>query len=121
MLLSASVAIFPFMLTAFYWPILWLGFVLLIVFTLRSAQRAKNAAPQRLSVTQHVWRLQASEGELQVELCDEILLWAGVIIVPVRETASGRKHRIVALSDSMAAEDWRRLRVWLRMGLRNNL
>lgn len=120
MLLFASMAIFPFVLTAFYWPILWLIFLVLIVVVLQAARRTKNTLPIRLSVTQHLWRLQTSAGELSVEPCDEILLWAGIIILPVRETLTGRKHRIIALPDSMAAEDWRRLRVWLRMGLRKN-
>jgi hypothetical protein len=121
MLLSASIAIFPFLFTAFYWPILWLSFVLLLIVAMRTAWLKKHKMPIRLSVIQKIWRLQTSAGEMQVELCDEILLWDAVIVLPVREILTKRKHRIAALSDSMSAEDWRRLRVWLRMGLRNNL
>jgi hypothetical protein len=46
------------------------------------------------------------------------LVWSKVIILWVRETESGLKHRIVALPDSMTPEEWRRLRVWLRLELR---
>ncbi len=121
MLLSASIAIFPFIFTAFYWLLLWLTFVLLLIMAVRSAWLRKNKAPIRLSVFQKIWRLQTSAGEIQVEPCEEILLWGSVIVLPVREISTKRKHRIVALSDSMSAEDWRRLRVWLRMGLKDNL
>ena len=121
MLLCASVAISPFVFTAFYWPSLWLGFLFLLIWAGRSAWLKQHSAPVRLSVTKKIWRLQTSAGEIQIEPCDEILLWDGVIIVPVREILTRRKHRIVALSDSMSAEDWRRLRVWLRMGLKDNV
>lgn len=121
MLLSASIAIFPFLFTAFYWPILWLSFFLLLMMAVRSSWLKKNKAPIRLSVIQKIWRLQTAEGEIHVELCDEILLWDRVIVLPVREILTKRKHRIVALSDSVSAEDWRRLRVWLRMGLKDNI
>ena len=121
MLLYASIAIFPFIFTAFYWSILWLGFLFVLILAVRSAWRKRHETPIRVSVIQKVWRLQTSAGEIQVEPCEEILLWDAVIILPVKERLTQRKHRIVALPDSMSAEDWRRLRVWLRMGLRDNL
>jgi hypothetical protein len=121
MLISASVAMFPFMFTAFYWPILWLSFVLLLMVAMRAAWLKKDKAPIRLSVFQKIWRLQTAGGEIRIELCDEILLWDAVIVLPVRDVLTRRRNRIVALSDSMSAEDWRRLRVWLRMGLKDNV
>ena len=121
MLLSASIAIFPFMVIAFYWLILWLSFALLLIIAVRSAWIKQHKAPIRLSVFQKMWRLQTAAGEIRTEPCDEILLWDAVIVLPVREVLTKRKHRIVALSDSMSAEDWRRLRVWLRMGLKDNV
>ena len=120
MLLSASIAIFPFILIAFYWPLLWLIFSILIITALRTSLRHKNSPSVSLSVTQKNWHLQTDAGSFAVEPCDEILVWSQLIIVPVREIMSGRKHRIIALPDSMKAEDWRRLRVWLRMALRKN-
>ena len=120
-LCAATIALFPFLLTAFYWPILWLVFLLLVMFVLRERWRAQKIPAVSLSVQKQVWRLQNSTGEFTVVPFGEILLWAGVIILPVREVLSGCKHYIVALPDSMKAEDWRRLRVWLRTGLRNNI
>jgi hypothetical protein len=113
---AASIALLPFFLTAFYWPVLWLIFLVL-----RERWRAQKLPAITLSVQKQIWRLKNPTDEFTVAPFGEILLWAGVIILPVRETLSGRKHHIVALPDSMKAEDWRRLRVWLRTGLRGNL
>jgi hypothetical protein len=121
MLIAASLAISSFIFTAFYWPMLLLSFAVLLILVLRSAWFNKMKPPIRLSVIQKIWRLQTARGEMHVELCDEILLWDAVIVLPVREILTRRTHRIVALSDSMSAEDWRRLRVWLRMGLKDNV
>ena len=118
---SASIALVPLFLTVWYWLVLWLIFSLLIIFILRRSFRAQKLPSVKLSVQQKSWRLKTSEGELVVVPFEDILLWAGVIILPLRETLSGRKHRLVVLSDSMSADDWRRLRVWLRMGLKDNL
>lgn len=117
---AATLAVFPFFLRAFYWPISWLSFLLLLAFVVRERWRAQKLTPVIISVQKQVWRLKNSSGEYTVSPFDEILLWSGVIILPVRETLSGNKHRIVALPDSMSGEDWRLLRVWLRTGLRNN-
>ena len=120
MLLSASVAVFPFVLMNFYWPLLWLAFVLVIIAALRTSQRNKNSPSVTLSVTQKNWYLQTSTGTVAVNPGNEILVWTYLIVLPVAEPLSGRKYRLLALPDSMAAEDWRRLRVWLRMELRKN-
>jgi hypothetical protein len=115
---SASIAIFPFLHTEFYWSLAWLAFLVLVVFSMRSAWKTKNASSVTLSVTQNIWRIKKADLEFVVAPCDEMLLWSGVIILPVRDILSGKRHRMVALQDSMNAEDWRRLRVWLRMGIR---
>lgn len=120
MLLFASVAIFPFLLTAFYWPLLWLVFASLIGITVKTSMRARHASSVSLRVTQKVWYMQTAEGDRIVKPCGDILVWTALVMVPVEDTLSGQKHRLVALPDSMSAEDWRRLRVWLRMALPKN-
>jgi len=120
-LIAASIALFPFFLTAFYWPILWLAFLLLIMFVLREAWRIQTLPAVTLSVQKQVWRLRNPAGEFTVAPFGEILLWAGVIVLHLKDITSGRKHTIIVLPDSVKADDWRRLRVWLRTGLRNNM
>lgn len=118
-LCAASVALFPFFLSALYWPVVWLVVCGSVAFELRRAWRVKHAAPQELSIQKNVWRIKNTDGECLVEPFDEILLWPAVIILPMKEIESGKKHRIVIFQDSVKKEEWRRLRVWLRMGLRN--
>lgn len=119
--LAASSALFTVMSSTNYWFIIWLVFSVLILLALRSAWRTQRKEPLRLSVMKGEWLLQSAAGEQQLEPCAEILVWQAVIVLPVRDVLSKRRHRIVALSDAMSAEDWRRLRVWLRMGLSSNL
>jgi len=120
MLLAASIAIFPFLLTAFYWSLLWLAFLLMVAAAIKTSLRAKKSQSVSFSVAQKIWHLQTSDSDLIVKPCNEIMVWSHLIILSVQETTSGRKHRLVALPDSMSSEDWRRLRVWLRMELRKN-
>ncbi len=121
MLVAASIAIFPFFFSAFYWPILWLVFSALIFIALRTRWRAQKLPAVTFSVEKHVWRLRDTTGEFTVVPYGEILLWSWVIILHLRNPVDGKKYHVVALTDSMKEEDWRRLRVWLRTGLRKNL
>lgn len=120
-LFAATIALFPFFLTAFYWPIVWLIFVALVLCVLRERWHVKNSPAVSLSVTKQVWRLRCPDGESTVKPFGEILLWGGVIVLHLKEIMSGRKYTIVVLPDSVKADDWRCLRVWLRTGLRKNI
>lgn len=117
---AASVALFPFFLSAYYWSIVWLVFCGVIAFELRKAWRATHAARIELSIQKNVWRLKTADRECVVEPFDEILLWPAVIILPLREIDSRKKHRIVILQDSVKKDDWRRLRVWLKTAFKNH-
>ena len=112
--ISASVALVPFFLAAFYWPILWLIFSALIALIIRNRWRAKNSSSIMLDITQHNWRLRKNNSDIAVIPFDDVLLWSWVIILPLKENISGKKHYFVLLQDSVSADDWRRLRVWLR-------
>jgi len=121
MMCAATIALFPFLLSAFYWPIVWLTFLLSVIFVVRGRWHAKKSTPVTFSVQKQVWRFRSVNGEFTVVPFSEILMWSSVIILPLQETLSGRKHYVLAFPDSMNENDWRRLRVWLRTGLRNNL
>ena len=111
---SASVALAPFFLTAFHWPILWLIFSTLIALIIRKRWRAKNSASITLDITQNTWRLRKDNSDIDVIPFNDVLLWSWVIILPLKENISGRRHYFVLLQDSVITDDWRRLRVWLR-------
>ena len=120
LLCAVSVALFPFFLSAFYWPVVWLLFSAFVAFELRRAWQATHASRLEVSVQKNVWRLKTADKECVVEPFDEILLWPAVIILPLREIDSRKKHRIVILQDSVKKDDWRRLRVWLKTAFKNH-
>ena len=112
LLFCASLALFPFVLIAWYWPVTWCVFALLIG---RQAWNCwQREFPLRsLYCTNERWYLRDLGGEREIMLCDEILLWPQLIVLPVR-TADGYKTQLLFTPDAMTADDWRRLRVWLR-------
>ena len=114
MLLSATIAVLPFMLTAFYWPVAWVVFLAALVYSGGECWRAKNEAAKTLSVQQNIWRLRDAGEEKTVTPCDEILLWSWVIILPLR-TENRQKIYLIAMRDSVDADAWRRLSLWLRI------
>jgi hypothetical protein len=117
MLAFAFVALLPFFLTAFYWILLWLAFAAGIGCAIHTSWRAKNAAPVSFEITQNAWQLKTQKGEYGVTVSGEIVVWQWLVIIPLCENLTGQQHRVIALPDSMNKQDWRRLRVWLKVGL----
>ncbi|RZA09210.1 MAG: hypothetical protein EOO68_01070 [Moraxellaceae bacterium] len=117
MAVSASVALFPFFLVAFYWPLAWLLFMFSLVCVINESRKTRNANVLTLDISNNTWRVRRNGVDKTVIPFDDVLLWSWVIILPVKEPATGNKHRIVLLPDSMTADEWRRLRVWLRVCL----
>jgi hypothetical protein len=113
MLIFAFIALLPFFLVSLYWVLLWLVFALLIGFAIRNSWYAKNAAPVSVEIQKNNWQLTSSAGVNSVSVSGDVLLWAWVIVIPLRENLSGKQYYIMALPDSLDKEDWRRLRVWL--------
>lgn len=115
MFVFATIALIPFFLSAFYWPVSWLLFSLLIVAVLRNRWRVVNAAPISLHIKHNKWILRRHNTDYAVEPFGDVLLWSWVIILPVQEQITSRKHYLIALPDSLDADDWRKLCVWLRL------
>jgi len=64
-----------------------------------------------------VLSVQTRRGEwLESEVLGSSYVVSFLAILNLRETASRKSRRVVVLPDSMAAEDFRQLRVWLRWG-----
>ena len=118
MLVSATIALLPFMFTAFYWPLALLFFLAALVYSGYECWRVKNASVKVLFIQHNVWRLRDSAGEEIVTPCDDIVLWSWVIIVPLR-AERGQKFYLVVMRDSVDADAWRRLSLWLRICFKN--
>lgn len=113
MLFFASIATFPFLLVAWYWPIALLAFMFFIGWYLRRCWRKRHFSSRIIYSTQNRWYLRDQGGEQEIECCDEILFWPQIIVLPVRKS-SGVKNYLIFTPDAMELDDWRRLRVWLR-------
>lgn len=112
-LLFAGLATFPFLLAAWYWPTALLAFLFFIGWHVKRCWHKRHFSSQMLYCTQDRWYLRDQGGEQEIRLCDEILLWTHLIVLPV-STASGEKKYLILTPDAMEVDDWRRLRVWLR-------
>ena len=113
MLAFAFIALFPFFLAAFYWVLVWLTFAVFVGIAIRKSWRAKCAEPVQLEIKLDNWQLKTRKGEFAVAPGHTLLLWSWVIVIPLREMFSRNQHYLIVLPDSLAKEDWRRLRVWL--------
>jgi len=113
----ATIALIPFFATAFYWSLLWLVVAGGMLGVMRKSWKAKNQLAVSVSLQNSRWRLRIASDDYLVAPCGDIVLWGHLVLLPLQETASGRRHFIIALEDSMTAEEWRRLRVWLKTRL----
>lgn len=89
--------------------------VLMVLLGLRAGLNWRNLAFwQRLLIQQDRIQLLGEGKVCDGVLASEPLQFAWLVILPLRFPDGGL--RLPLLTDSMAAEDWRRLRVWLNSG-----
>lgn len=110
-------AIIPVLLVAWYWPIVLGVCILVIGRYLSRSWRNRHSSVRCLYCTQSRWYLSDQSGVQEISFYDEILFWPHIIVLPVR-SALGVKSYLVLTPDAMEADDWRRLRVWLRYSCR---
>lgn len=107
-------AFLPWLTVAWYWPVLLffsLSGLFASIFYLRS--KLQDAAGF-LGVMETGWYWRDKSGGYDLLLNGELVVWPGLIVLPFKERSSRRRKTLVLVSDSCAAEDLRRLRVWLR-------
>jgi len=116
--LSACIALIPLSFRQFYWSIFLLLFLTALGVIVCRRWHARNDAHVTLRVHAGQWYLEREKNECKVKPIADILLWSQIVVIPLQDIASHKKYCIIALQDSMSEDDWRRLRVWLRIGLR---
>lgn len=67
-----------------------------------------------LSFSGNQWLLEQDGCTHQLELAGEVLCWSWLIILPLRETVSGKIRRVLIFGDALNKDDNARLRRWLR-------
>lgn len=74
----------------------------------------KNDLTGSLGFASNQWFFEQAGSQYQLELAGEVLCWSWIIILPFRETTSGKAHRLLIFNDALSKEDNARLRAWLR-------
>ena len=107
--------LFPWLALSWHFPV-WLisSWLVLAGDVLYLWRRRLNSAGQ-LSYTHTGWQWRAKDGVKHFELVGDAVVWSSLVILPFRD--KGRSATLVLLPDSVAADDLRRLRVWLRTRL----
>ncbi len=89
------------------WGGLWWGY----------RQQLKRCITGALGFSADKWVFEQTGSAYQLELVGEVLCWRWLIILPLRDIASGKTQRLLLFSDALSSTDNARLRRWLRASL----
>lgn len=110
----------PWLGRGWYWPagllLAWSAIALSGIFI----WRGRAACAGMLSVGNNGWCWQDERGKIQLIVAGDVTVWSMIIVLRFQETRTGRRRNVILLHDNVAAEDLRRLRVWLRTQLKHN-
>ncbi len=115
--LTAPLALQDYLLEApLWWSVLGLFWGLLALGAW-SIQLARSQAPSRISYRAGDWYLTLGGVEYRAQLIGEVLLWQTLLVARFRLHNGAVKVSLVCLPDSLKREDFRRLKVWMRIYL----
>lgn len=77
-------------------------------------QQLKHCPTGALGFQANNWVFEQKGRSDQLELAGEVLCWRWLIILPLRNIASGKIRRLLLFSDALSPSDNARLRRWLR-------
>lgn len=86
------------------WAGLWLTY----------RREIQSCATGALSYSGNHWVLEQDGHTCQLELAGDVLCWSWLIILPLRETATGKARRLLVFADALSKDDNASLRRWLR-------
>lgn len=110
--LSMLLAFYPYIVDQPFWLLvlslcwgcLWLVY----------RREIKRCVTGKLGFSGNYWLLEQDGRTYQLELAGEVLCWSWLIILPLREMASGKLRRVLVFGDAVNKDDSARLRRWLR-------
>lgn len=112
--LCLSLALSPFFFLKPVWLLVWFISLGLLLISAQGCYAKLRAPARSLAFTERGWNLVDDRGECELDVAGEALVWKWLIVLRYREKAGGHCFNLVLLHDSAAAEELRRLRVWLR-------
>ena len=110
--LSLLSVFFPFIVEHPFWLLgllvgwvgLWWGY----------RQQISTCITGELRFSDGFWWFTQEGHSCPLSLAAEVLCWSWLIILPLRDNASGKMRRMVIVSDALSKSDNARLRRWLR-------
>lgn len=112
--LCLSFALLPFFVIQPWWLLGWLMCLCLLLVSAFICRKALQRCPQILSFAESRWLLDDGVAKYEMQLVDDALVWSWLIVLRGRATLRRRRIDLVLLPDSAAADEQRRLRIWLR-------
>lgn len=110
--LSLLLVFYPYIIEQPFWVLglilCWVG--LWLVYQRESKSRVTGA----LSFSGNHWVFEQAGQACQLELAGEVLCWSWLVILPLRETATGKTRRLLVFDDALDKHDNASLRRWLR-------
>lgn len=110
--LSLLLVFYPYIIQQPFWALgLILGWVGL---WLMYQREIKSCVTGALSFSGNHWVFEQDGQTCQLELAGEVLCWSWLIILPLRETATGKARRLLIFRDALSKDHNASLRRWLR-------
>ncbi len=110
--LSLLLVFYPYIIEQPFWVLglilCWSG--LWVV----NRREVKSCTTRAVSYSGSHWVLEQDGHTYQLELAGEVLCWSWLIILPLRETATGKARRLLVFSDALSKDHNASLRRWLR-------
>lgn len=110
--LSLLLVLYPFIIEQPFWVLglifgwggLWLVY----------RREIKSCPTGTLSFSSNHWVFERDGRTCQLELAGEVLCWSWLIMLPLRETTTGKTRRLLVFGDALSKQDSASLRRWLR-------
>lgn len=117
MAVASVMALWPHILSQPVWALVLVFFWGLVLLAAYGLWCRHKHGPRQLSYRNGDWYLTLDGVEFRAALVGDLVLHSWLLVARFRLHTSGVRINVICLPDSTSAEDFRRLRVWLRVYL----
>lgn len=114
MAVASALALWPHLQSQPLWALVLILFWILVLLAAYSLWYGHKHGPSQLSYREGDWYLMLDGVEFRAALVSDLVIHSWLLVARFRLNTSGARINVVCLPDSASAEDFRRLRVWLR-------
>lgn len=117
MAVASALALWPHIQPQPLWALVLGLFWILVLLAAYGLWYGHKHGPSQLSYREGDWYLVLDGVEFRAALVGDLVIHSWLLVARFRLPASGARINVICLPDSTRAEDFRRLRVWLRIYL----